>query len=104
MADNPVALYLGVDEVFPGAPKDFESFKSLVSSLSLTDTLFWCARMNLLLSNARQSEQHAKQAYLISQFLTPRTISHIASVIAQHGGLERIQVFLRPQLLELFRW
>ena len=104
MPNNPIGLFLGIDEVFPGAPKDFTTFKTLLSHLSLTDTLFWCARTNLLLSNARNTNQASKQDYVIQSFLSPATVSHISNIIAQHGGLSRVQVFHRPQLLELFRW
>lgn len=103
MVNNPIGLYVAVDEVFPGAPKDFGAFCSALERLSLTDTLFWCARFNLILSNARNPRHAEKQVYLIRQFFARNGVEQIAGFMHEHGP-ERVQVFFRPQLLELFRW
>lgn len=103
MVNNPVGLYLAADEVFPSAPKDFEAFCSALKSLSLTDTLFWCARINLILSNARDPRHVEKQVYIVRQFCTRASAERIGSFMQEHGP-ERVLVFFRAQLLELFRW
>jgi hypothetical protein len=104
MAENPSGVYLSVDQVFPGTKNDFESFRKTLECLSLTDTLFWCARFNLLLSNPRNPDQPGKQAAVVLQLLPPNEVARVADLVMAHGGPNKVQVFFRPQLLELFRW
>lgn len=47
---NPTGVYIPVSEVFPSIQNNFETFRSLLQGLSRTDSLFWCARLNLIIS------------------------------------------------------
>jgi hypothetical protein len=85
-------------------PADFETFRSVVRGLSRTDTLFWCARINLVLSNAVDRDDVGKQRVAIQQFFGAAEIQRIERFAAAHGGAGRVKVFMRTQLLELMRW
>ena len=50
---NPVGVYVPYDAVFSDGPVTFDYFKKVVKSLSRTDTLFWCARLNLIIADPR---------------------------------------------------
>jgi len=57
-----------VSEVFPGTEPTLPVFTSLLSKLSLTGVLFWCGRLNQVLT-CRSNLTHAhKQAFGLRQF------------------------------------
>lgn len=101
---NGISVYLPVSAVFPDEPADFDSFCSVVRSLSRTDTLFWCARINLLLSNPKAGDRIDVQRWVLARFFQHDQIDAVGAFARDHGGAERVTVFSRAQLLELFRW
>ena len=103
MAIERVGIFLPVSEVFPDTKSDFETFKSLLGNLSRTDSLFWCARLNLIISDPEATHIKKQQAGL-SQFFTQEEINKVNSFVKKNGGAERITVFFRGQILELVRW
>jgi hypothetical protein len=104
MSANPVGVYIPVSEVFPDIQSDFRTFKTLLNSLSLTDTLFWCARLNLVISDPSEGDHVAKQQFAISQFLRAEDIKALNKFAQKSGGSKNVIVFFRGQLLELIRW
>ena len=96
-------IFLPVSEVFPDMQSDFETFKSLLFSLSLTDTLFWCGRLNLIISDP-ESDHLTKQQAGLSQFFTPEEINKVNDFVKKNGGVQEVTIFFRGQLLELIRW
>lgn len=101
---NQIGLYVPISEVFPGVQNDISTFRSLLSDLSRTDTLFWCARLNLVVSaNANTASLEAQQ-FGLNQFFISSEIQAINHFARSHGDADRIKVFFRGQLLELFRW
>jgi len=102
---NQIGVYVPISAVFPDVQGDIVTFRSLLSELSRTDTLFWCARLNLVVSanNAKVDSIEAQQLGL-NQFFTSREIETINDFAKNHGGTQRIKIFFRGQLLELFRW
>lgn len=101
---NPTGVYVPIHEVFPGVPSDFDAITSLLRKLSRTDALFWCARLNLIVSNPENQDHRAKQQYGLSTFFTPGQIERINRFAQIHGGAEKVTIFFRGQLLELIRW
>ncbi|MBK8253552.1 MAG: hypothetical protein IPK82_12900 [Polyangiaceae bacterium] len=99
-----VGVFVPSSEIFPGIHTDFSSFRSLVGQLSRTDTLFWCSRLNLILSNSFNTDELGKQEYLLHLFLDGAEIERINRFTVGHGGTSQVRVFMRAQLLELMRW
>ncbi|WP_437999875.1 hypothetical protein WMF26_08260 [Sorangium sp. So ce185] len=99
-----MGVFVPVSAIFPEVASDFAMFCSLVRSLSRTDTLFWCARLNLLVSNPENNNHIDKQEYAIRLFFDDEEIRRLNSFATEHGGADGVSVFLRAQLLELIRW
>ena len=104
MQRDNIGVYVSADAVFPGLRSDFDTLRSLLSSLSLTDTLFWCARLNLIVSDASDVDHKDRQQFGVAQFMTEEQIGRVNGFVREHGGVERQAVFFRGQLLELLRW
>jgi len=98
-----VGIYVPVATVFPGVADDFGTLCSLLRTLSRTDTLFWCARLNLVLSNPERHDGKAAQEYAIRRFFTLAKIDGINRFVQEHKD-SHVTVFFRGQLLELMRW
>lgn len=103
---NRLGVYIvPVSEVFPDMSSTFETFKSLLRTLSLTDTLFWCARLNSIISSPHEETSDLEmQRSCIKQLLSEEEIKRIDFFAKQHGGASKVGVFFRGQLLELIRW
>ena len=101
---NQIGVYVPVSEVFPEIQNKIRTLKSLLSDLSRTDTLIWCARLNLVVSASARTDSLEAQQFGLNQFFTPRDIQAINDFAHAQGGANRIKVFFRGQILELFRW
>ena len=101
---NQVGVYIPISEVFPDVQSNFETFKALLQQLSCTDTLFWCARINLIITNPLEDRHISRQQIAIDKFLTKEEIAAVNQFALTHGGANRVMVFFRGQLLELMRW
>lgn len=104
MIPEQTKIYIPVSEVFTDIQSDFETFKSLLQSLSLTETLFWCAILNLIISNPSDDDHIARQQLGLDYFLTPEEINRVNDFAQKNGSAQRIMIFSRGQLLELLRW
>jgi len=104
MASDQIGVYVPVSEIFPSVQSDFETFKSLLHDLSRTDTLFWCARLNLVISDSSTVDHLTRQQFGLNQFLTTEEINAVNDFVRKHGGAQRVAVFFRHQILELIRW
>ncbi len=102
---NQIGVYVPVSEVFLGVPGDIGTFRSLLLNLSRTDTLIWCARLNLVVSaNASCVDSLDAQQFGLNQFFTSNEIEAINAFARNHGGAKKVKVFFRGKILELFRW
>ncbi|MDQ7814190.1 MAG: hypothetical protein RDU25_00065 [Patescibacteria group bacterium] len=97
-------VYVPAPAVFPELTQGFDSFCSLVRSLSRTDVLFWCARINLLLSNPNAATRIDVQRWGLAKFFGYDEIQRVERFAQERGGADKVMVFSRAQLLELFRW
>lgn len=104
MVSNPTIIYTRISDVFPQMKDDFQTFKCILKELSLTDTLFWCARLNKVLSTSMDVQLKARQEFGLKQFLTPAEIGVINNFVRRHGGPQKVIIFFRGQILELLRW
>ena len=100
-----VGIYVPVYEVFPGIKPALSVFTSLLSKLSRTDVLFWCARLNHAVSSRSNLAHEQKQAFGLRQFFSPSEIAQLDRFCAaQRCPPGAVTVFFRGQLLELVRW
>jgi hypothetical protein len=90
--------------LFPGQPDDFLEFKRIVRSLSLTDTIFWCARLNILLHSSDEERDSLKLESAAVFLTAPGVVERANEFARAYGGANRVNVFFRGQLLELLRW
>jgi hypothetical protein len=57
------AIYVLLGEAFPGIDSNLGTFRTLLGEMSRTDTIFWCARLNLVVSNPANKGERAKEDY-----------------------------------------
>jgi hypothetical protein len=62
--DSPVMIFAPYEAVFKDGPPTLDHFKRTVKSLSRTDTLLWCARVNLILADPNLDERAKQQQFL----------------------------------------
>ncbi len=96
-----VATQVSFSAIFPGETSDFASFRALVQGLSRTDAIFWCARLNLILSNPQNADEIGKQRYCIERFCDAQEIARGERFAQEY---QSVRWFFREQLLELMRW
>ncbi len=103
---NYTGVFVPVSEIFPGIQSNIETLKQLLTDLSLTDSVFWCARLNNAISIPTEKVSHvARQQFGLSQFFGKSEIDTVNEFIRKHGGTpERVTIFFRGQILELLRW
>lgn len=103
---NPeLRVFVPAKEVFPDLSVDFDTFRSLVAGLSRTDTMLWCARLNLLLSNPESLASALDvQGWVLARFFSADEIARVQAFAKSRGGADHVMVFTRAQMLELFRW
>lgn len=101
MISNPTGIYIRISDVFPHINNDFQTFRGILKELSLTDTLFWCARLNMVISTSMDIAPKARQ---VKQFLTSAEMKAVNNFVRRHGGPNKVIIFFRGQILELLRW
>lgn len=89
--------------VFSDGSATFDHFKRIVKSLSRTDALFWCARLNLILGDPNL-DSRTKQQHFLDMFFTPQQIGSLNRFVDGHGGADHVVVVHRGTVLELIRW
>ena len=104
MALDNVGIYVPAAVVFPECESDLPRLRELLGSLSLTDTVFFCARANMILSSHQSGDRMARQKGAVQWLLSFAQARRIDNFAMEHGGPEKVGVFFRPQMLELLRW
>lgn len=97
---NPVESYVTIFEVFPDIKNDLTTFADLLKKLSRTDSIFWCSRLNNIMSSKKLSSKE-KQQFGVSQFLSIEDINYLNNHIHDK---KNTTLFFRGQILELLRW
>ena len=101
---NPLGVFAPVSAVFPALGNDLDTFRSILSRLSLTDTILFCARLNLFVSNPLNQNHKAKQQDMLNILFSAEEIDRLNLFAKEEGGADRVTVFFRGQLLEMIRW
>jgi hypothetical protein len=87
--NSPVGVYVPISAVFPGMKNDMEIFRSILSGLSRTDTLFWCSRLNLVISTKNDIASIERQKFGLNQFFTVSEIIAVSNFISDNGGIKK---------------
>jgi len=101
----PLSINATLQDVYPESPNDFDTFVALLRSMDRSQTLYWCSRVNLSVSDPltlSDEDWQAAQQTAITHFFKDQEIERIRA-LAQHP-VRRVGVFFRGPLLELFRW
>ncbi len=100
-----VGIYLPVSVIFPDVESTPAKLSSILRQLSRTDVLFWCARLNSVLTAQSDLSHVQKQAFGLRQFLSQEEIARLDRFcLAERRPADSVAVFFRGQILELFRW
>lgn len=75
-----------VGEVFPGLDADERSLIAVLATLSRDDTLFHCARLNIIVSGPGDFEVKPRQEQAIRFACNPDQIAHINTFAKRRGG------------------
>lgn len=104
MGKLETVVYVRVSDVFPDLTPDHRTFVSLLQSLSLTDTLFRCARINLILSGPSDDNRFRRQDVVIRWCFSGDEIAAINGIAQKQGGAQNVAAFSRGTMLEMIRW
>lgn len=102
--DMRVRIFLPLKAVFEDCNSTVEELRVQLAKLSRTDALIWCARLNLVVTNATHHDHMVKQGFAIRMIFNENEIRKIASFFCEQKTLEATTVFFRAQLLELTQW
>jgi hypothetical protein len=88
--------------IYKDMSNEFTKFREMVSKLSCSDAIFWCARINLAL-NATGNEE--AQDPLFQMLTTPREKYWLQKAFRKRPREDpSYMIFFRGQMLELIRW
>lgn len=100
-----VRIYVPVHEIFPGTEPTLPVFTALLRKLSLTDVLFWCARLNHVVTSRSNFTPEEKQTFGVREFFSSAEIAQLDRFcVVEHRPAASVTIFFRGQLLELIRW
>jgi hypothetical protein len=94
--------YVPAGVVFPEVKSDLTTFLALLGTLSRTDVVFSCAKINHILSNDSAMTHVEKQSYFVHDYLTQAEVARLE----QYARAQREvpAVVFRGGLLEVIRW
>jgi hypothetical protein len=98
-----IGTFVPVEVIYPDLRPNVETLLTLLRRLSRDDTLFICARVNTFVCGVGSDLTNGQQR-AIEFICNPDEIRTIYTFASQHGGIDRVLVFFRGQLLELTRW
>lgn len=93
-----VGVYVPVSAIFPELSFDFDAFGTIVRKLSRTDAMFWCARINLILTNPRNKHLDA-QRYAVAHFFEPPEVSRLEKFVSENGGPDSVLFEIKGTLI-----
>src|SRR4051794_28998206 len=100
-----VGIYVTVSAIFPEMESTPETLRSTVRQLSRTDLLFWCARVNSVLTAQSGLSHEQKQVFAVRKFFSEDEIIRLDRFCsAARCPASDVTVFFRGQILELLRW
>ena len=100
-----VGIYVTVSAIFPEMESTLETLRSTVRQLSRTDLLFWCARVNSVLTAQSDLSHEQKQVFAVRKFFSEDEIIRLDRFCSAAGcPASDVTIFFRGQILELLRW
>jgi hypothetical protein len=102
---NPddLSVFVPPDAVYPELPADENALLKLLAELSRDDTLLICARLNAMVTGFGMQSNGERQRRACAWICSRQHRQRLDAFARQHGGLERVVVFFRGQLLEMMR-
>jgi hypothetical protein len=100
-----IVVFVPYEAAFPNEPNEFSDFRDILRRLSRTDSLIWCARVNLVLGSRKSPSLHETQEKLVKRLVPQQALDRI-NRWATRGGYasNQVAVFFREQVLELAYW
>jgi hypothetical protein len=96
-------IFLDVQTAFPDLAPTAECIRDLISKLSRTDALIWCARLNLISSNRFNTDDQTCSYVLNTFFPEDGERQRILTWLKSNFDIGR-KLFFRAQMLELAHW
>lgn len=97
-----VSVFVTSDMFYKDMSTEFSDFRNMLSQLSCSDAIFWCARINLALSATGNEEA---QAPLFNMLTTTREKYWLQKALRKRRREgTTYTIFFRGQMLELIRW
>jgi hypothetical protein len=103
ISPSDVSVFVPPDAIYPGLPADESTLIELLSGLSRDDTLLICARLNSIVSGFGMLNDGQRQQKACAWICNQEQKQRLDAFARQHGGLDRVVVFFRGQLLEMMR-
>jgi hypothetical protein len=102
---NPddLSVFVPPDAVYPSLPVDENALLELLAGLSRDDTLLICARLNAMVTGFSMQSNAERQRRACGWICSRQTLHRLDAFARRHGGLDRVLVFFRGQLLEMMR-
>jgi len=100
-----MTVTLEVGAAFPGVIASGTSMRDALAELSRDDALFFCARVNAIVSGfAGAMTRLERQRAALTLLDVPENVASIDAFVRREGMTSPPTVFFRGQLLELARW
>jgi hypothetical protein len=100
-----ITVTLDVGAAFPGVMATAEAMLETLSELSRNDALFFCARLNAIVSGFGGTMSRLdRQRTAVALLAVPREAASIDAFVRRNGITDPPAIFFRGQLLELARW
>lgn len=97
-----ITVFTTPDIFYKDLNTDFANFRNMLSKLSCSDAIFWCARINLALNATGNMEA---QAPLFESLTTSRERYWLQKALRKNRREGTTNtIFFRGQMLELIRW
>jgi hypothetical protein len=99
-----VGVFVPPGAVFPGLEPTERALMAILETLSRDDTLFMCARINIIVSGFGDFEVKSRQEQAINNLKVPGLLDRINDYCRLRPPGKLPVVFFRGQMLELMRW
>lgn len=99
-----IGVFVPPEAVFPGTKGTEAELVQALSRMSRDDALFWCGRVNTIVSGPGDFDIKGRQQRAITTLCTPLEIERINAFARAQPSPGPPTVFFRGQMLELVRW
>ncbi|MCK5018428.1 MAG: hypothetical protein KAS32_15320, partial [Candidatus Peribacteraceae bacterium] len=96
-------MYPKIENIFPGTTSDFQTFISLLNSLSLTDSLMFCMRVNHILLDWNKTHED-KQRNIAQLFFSEEEIGKMFTGSPRISSFSELLIVSKGSITHLARW